>query len=83
VLAQIEQVLKSAPTAVFIIYTTPAEYEHCFHAVPTEWAEGFGNYYKLLKKDGMPLATGVRKIFDDARAPAVRKMELQIIEAQL
>jgi hypothetical protein len=83
VLAQIEQVLKSAPTAVFILYTTPAEYEHCLHAVPTEWAESFGNYYKLFKKDGLQLATGVRKILDEARATAVRKMELQIIEAQL
>jgi hypothetical protein len=52
-------------------------------AVPPDWAENFSHYYKLFKKDGLQLATDVRKILDEARATAVRKMELQIIEAQL
>ena len=83
VIAHMEQVRKSVPTAVFILYTTPAEYEQCLQAVPPEWAADFGHYYKLFKQDGLPLATAVRQILDEARGTAVRKMKLAIMEAQL
>ena len=80
VITQIEQVRQNAPTAVFILYTTPAEYEQCLPTLLPEWADSFSHYYKLFKKDGLQLATAVREILDEARVTAVRKMEMQIIQ---
>jgi hypothetical protein len=81
--SKIEQVRSSAPTAVFILYTTPAEYEQCLQTLPAEWAGSFGHYYKLFKKEGLQLAADVRKILDEARITALRKMEMQIVQEQL
>ena len=81
--AKIEQVRSSAPTAVFILYTTPAEYEQCLQTLPAEWATGLRHYYKLFKKDGLQLAADVRKILDEARVTAVRKIEMQTIQEPL
>jgi len=78
--SKIEQVRSSAPTAVFILYTTPTEYEQCLQTLPAEWAGSFGHYYKLFKKDGLQLAADVRKILNEARVTAVRKIEMQTIQ---
>jgi hypothetical protein len=83
IIARLEKIRSSAPTAVFILYATPAEYEQCLQTLPAEWAGSFGHYYKLFKKEGLQLAADVRKILDEARITALRKMEMQIVQEQL
>ena len=80
IIAHLEQIRSSAPTAVFILFTTPAEYAQCLQTLTVERAAGLRHYYKLFKKEGLQLAADVRKILDEARVTAVRKIEMQTIQ---